>query len=83
MSKNTRSKFGLDNMSSRNKLGLDNSMLKTKGKKMYEDATEYGEFIPSFDSWLTLEEQKRNAEYLANIERIHKNERENEQWKRE
>ncbi len=52
-----------------NKLGLDNSVLKEKGKRLYEDTTEYGEFISSFDHWMTLEEQKRNANYLANIEK--------------
>ena len=53
-----------------NKLGLDNSIFNMNKKKMYEDTTEYGEFISSFDSWITLEEQKRNADYLANIEKI-------------
>ena len=54
--------------SKRNKLGLDNTVLKMKNKKLYEDTTEYGEFISSFDNWITLEEQKRNADYLANLE---------------
>lgn len=66
-----------------NKLGLDNSVVKVKGKKIYEDTTEYGEFISSFDNWITLEEQKRNADYLANLEKIHENEKEEEQWKGE
>ena len=26
-----------------------------------EDTTKYGEFISSFDSWLTFEEQKKRA----------------------
>ena len=39
----------------RNKIGLD--ALKTNGKGIIEDATEYGEFIASFDAWLTPEEQ--------------------------
>ena len=55
--------------SKRNKLGLDNTVLKMKNKKLYEDTTEQGEFISSFDNWITLEEQKRNADYLANLEK--------------
>ena len=66
-----------------NKLGLDNSVIKLKEKKIYEDTTEYGEFISSFDNWITLEEQKRNADYLANLEKIHDAEKEKEQWKGE
>lgn len=68
-------------ISKRNKLGLDNSMLKNKNKKIIEDATEYGEFISSFDSWITLEEQKRNADYLANIDKLNKQEIEDERFK--
>lgn len=48
----------------RNKIGLN--MLKTKNKGIIEDSTEYGEFIPSFEAWLTPEEQKRIARYLEN-----------------
>lgn len=33
---------------------------------MQEDATKYGEFISSFDSWLTFEEQKKRANHLTN-----------------
>ena len=40
-----------------------------KGKGIVEDATEYGEFIASFDAWLTPEEQKRRARHLENIEK--------------
>ena len=32
-----------------------------------EDTTEYGEFIPSFYKWNTLEGQKRVVEKLQNI----------------
>lgn len=64
-----------------NKLGLDNTVLKLKNSKLYEDTTEYGEFISTFDSWMTLEEQKRNADYLANIEKINKEAEEKERWK--
>lgn len=64
-----------------NKLGLDNSVVKLNNSKMYEDTTEYGEFISTFDSWMTLEEQKRRADYLANIERLNKEAEEKEHWK--
>lgn len=50
-----------------NKLGLDNSDIRVKGKGIIEDTTEYGEFIASFDDWMTLEEQKKRAEYLQNL----------------
>lgn len=52
--------------SKRNMLGLDNSGIRSKGKCIIEDDTEYGEFIATFDAWLTPEEQKRRAEYLEN-----------------
>lgn len=64
-----------------NKLGLDNSILKKKRGKLYDDTTECGEFIASFDNWITLEEQKRNAEYLANLEDINNKENEEEKFK--
>ena len=48
----------------KNKIGLDAGTLRTKGKGIIEDATEYGEFIATFDAWLTPEEQKRRAKYL-------------------
>lgn len=64
-----------------NKLGLDNSVFKNKNNRLEEDVTEYGEFISTFDSWLTLEEQKRNADYLANIDKEYKKELEQEKYK--
>ena len=67
--------------SKRNKLGLDSKKLVVKNNKLHEDTTEYGEFISSFDSWLTLEEQKRSADYLANIDRINRKEIEEERFK--
>lgn len=48
----------------KNKLGLNSSLIKTKGKGIVEDTTEYGEFVATFDAWLTPEEQKRRAKYL-------------------
>lgn len=51
----------------RNKLGLDNSLIKSKDNGIIEDSTEYGEFISSFDAWITPEEQKRKARYLEEI----------------
>ena len=45
----------------------DRNMYKTKRKGITEDSTEYGEFISSFDAWLTPEEQKRNAERMEHM----------------
>lgn len=39
----------------------------TKGKGIVEDATEYGEFVCSFDAWLPIEEQKKNAEHMEHL----------------
>lgn len=64
-----------------NKLGLDNTVIKMKNNRPAEDTTEYGEFVSTFDSWMTLEEQKRNANYLANIEKINKKNMEEEKFK--
>ena len=50
--------------SKRNKLGLGNANIRTKGKGIVEDRTEYGEFIATFDAWMTPEEQRRRAKYL-------------------
>ncbi len=36
-------------------------------KDKIEDKTKYGEFIPSYFTWLTLEKQKEIAEKLSNI----------------
>lgn len=52
--------------SKKNFLGLDNSGIRTKENGIIEDETEYGEFIATFDAWMTPEEQKRRAEYLQN-----------------
>ncbi len=51
----------------RNKLGLNSSNIRTKGKGIVEDATQYGEFVPSFDVWVTPEKQKEMAEYLEEL----------------
>ncbi len=52
--------------SKKNFLSLDNSGVRTKGNGIIDDETEYGEFIATFDAWMTPEEQKRRAEYLQN-----------------
>lgn len=36
---------------------------------MEEDTTKYGEFVSSYFVWITLEEQKREAEKLENMTR--------------
>ena len=48
-------------------INRDRNRYRTKGKGIIEDATEYGEFISSFDAWLTPEEQKRNAERMEHL----------------
>ncbi|MBQ9267018.1 MAG: hypothetical protein IJ217_01880 [Clostridia bacterium] len=50
-----------------NKLGLNNANVRRKGSGIIEDRTEYGEFIASFDAWMTPEEQKKRAEHLQNL----------------
>lgn len=45
----------------------NSTRLKTKGKGIVEDTTEYGEFVCSFDAWLPLEEQKKNAEFMEHL----------------
>ena len=50
-----------------NKLGLNNANVRKQDKGIVEDATEYGEFIASFDAWMTPEEQKKRAEHLQNL----------------
>lgn len=52
-----------------NKLGLDNAGIRTKKKGIIEDSTEYGEFIATFDAWMTPEEQKKRAEYLQRLKK--------------
>lgn len=42
-------------------------MKKNKNKREKEDATKYGEFIPSYFVWKSLEEQKEISNKLANI----------------
>jgi len=57
-------------------------MKSPKDRKRYEeDVTENGEFIPTFHCWMTLEEQKRNANYLVNMEKINKKREEEERFK--
>ena len=50
-----------------NKLGYNNANVRKKDNGIVEDATEYGEFIASFDAWMTPEEQKKRAEHLQNL----------------
>lgn len=40
---------------------------KEKGIQMNEDVTKYGEWIPSFFGWVTLDEQKQKVEELNEI----------------
>lgn len=41
--------------------------MEEKDKREKEDATKYGEFIPSYFAWKTLKEQKEISDRLANI----------------
>ena len=63
MSKNT---FGKNNNLDKKSRAL-NDNTRTKSKGIIEDSTEYGEFIASFDAWLTPEEQKARAKHLENL----------------
>ena len=44
-------------------------------KEEKEDATKYGEFIPSYFGWETLEEQKKIAKKLESITKKNKKEK--------
>ena len=39
-----------------------------QAKGYTEDTTEYGEFVATFDAWMTPEELKRRARHLANLD---------------
>ena len=54
-------------MKNRKRNGMS-PLIKTNHKGFVEDATEYGEFIASFDAWLTPEEQKRRARHLEDLD---------------
>lgn len=54
-------------MDKNKKISTNRNIYRTKGKGIIEDTTEYGEFISSFDAWLTPEEQKRNAERMEHL----------------
>ena len=40
---------------------------RTKNNVYGEDSTEYGEFVATFDAWMTPEELKRRANYIADL----------------
>lgn len=42
-------------------------------KTNLEDSTKYGEFVPSFFNWMTLDEQKNRSEELNNMTKNNKN----------
>lgn len=54
-------------MEKNKKIALSSEKLRSRGKGIIDDTTEYGEFICSFDSWLPIEEQKRNAEFMEHL----------------
>lgn len=43
-----------------------------KEKREKEDGTKYGEFIPSYFTWITPEEQKEEAKKLENMTKKNK-----------
>ena len=51
----------------RRRIATNSESLRSKGKGIVEDTTEYGEFICTFDSWLPIEEQKKNAEFMEHL----------------
>lgn len=54
-------------MEENKKIVVNSKRLKYRRKGIIEDTTEYGEFICSFDSWLPIEEQKKNAEFMEHL----------------
>lgn len=48
-------------------IAMSSENLRNKGRGVVEDATEYGEFVPTFHNWLPIEEQKKNAEYMEHL----------------
>lgn len=55
------------NKDKKNKLGLGKEGIRTRGKGIVEDATQYGEFVPSFDAWITPDKQREMVEYLEQL----------------
>ncbi len=55
----------------RNNMILASTKTKNRNRdrdaEIAEDVTYYGEFVPSFDVWITPEKQKEMAEYLENL----------------
>lgn len=55
----------------RNKMNFMREQSKNKNRdrdfETAEDVTYYGEFVPSFDVWITPEKQKEMADYLENL----------------
>lgn len=46
-----------------------------KNKEIWEDATQYGEFVSSYFSWVTLNEQKQKVEKLEKITKNKENDK--------
>ena len=58
----------------KNKVNIDEEIaneISILGKyEVGEDSTKYGEFVSSYFAWISLPEQKENAERLQNITKI-------------
>ena len=75
MAKNNKESFYEGRLDRKNKLGLGNANVHARGKGIEEDRTEYGEFIATFDAWMTPEEQKRRAHYLEKLGKVENEEK--------
>ena len=48
-------------------IATNSENLRSKRRGVIEDTTEYGEFVCTFHSWLPIEEQKKNADYMERL----------------
>ena len=51
---------------SKNKKSEDKKQKANMNYEVGEDATKYGEFVPSFDAWVTPDRQRKIARKLEN-----------------
>ena len=54
------------------KIFCKGELLWKKKKKEKEDSTKYGEFVPTFFTWIGLDEQKEAAKKLENVTKKNK-----------
>jgi len=46
---------------------MDKKRKNVRKEEDIEDATKYGEFISSFDNWITMDKQKRRVNHIEKI----------------